>query len=200
MALRSAVKAADSPFEFLPDTTSGSLSLEAFGPLMTYLNWSDLALFIGDLGRSSETALLLENVVQKYRGRMVITRDSVHYFKNQPSLLTKRQGTIIVLSFADLQHMLMLSGLTIKFSSGLVPNLEKIAGYSVTQEACFVTRFEDYYLIAEKGRTAISKSKSPSVAWRANAASGVASCYLNNPIRLLNLPQQQFLSYNTFRI
>ena len=47
--------------EYAPSTPSGSFSTQALGELQAMANWADGTLIAGDIGRNSETAILLEN-------------------------------------------------------------------------------------------------------------------------------------------
>jgi len=66
--------------EFAPSTTSGSFSRQALAQLLDTADWTDGVLLAGDFGRNSETAILLEAFVKKYRGPLSITHDGIDYF------------------------------------------------------------------------------------------------------------------------
>ncbi len=51
--------------EFAASTPSGSFSQKALIELLEWCRWSDGVLFAGDLGRNSETAILVEKFLQK---------------------------------------------------------------------------------------------------------------------------------------
>ena len=51
--------------EFAPSTPSGSFGQKALDEFLLQGSWADAVLFAGDLGRNSETAILLEKSLQK---------------------------------------------------------------------------------------------------------------------------------------
>ena len=53
--------------EYAPCTPSGSFSQKALSEVLDPSNWADATLFAGDLGRNSETAILIEKFLAKAR-------------------------------------------------------------------------------------------------------------------------------------
>src|SRR3990167_5419572 len=53
--------------EFAPSTISGSFSKEALAQILDSAQWADGVLLAGDFGRNSETAILLEKLLNKYK-------------------------------------------------------------------------------------------------------------------------------------
>jgi len=100
--------------EFAPSTPrSGSFARDALHEFLIGSQWADCVLVVGDLGRNSETSILLESYVQKYTGLLTLTKDAVDYFNDQPELIANRADTIIVLSMAQLQSL----GTALKFQT-----------------------------------------------------------------------------------
>jgi NAD(P)H-hydrate repair Nnr-like enzyme with NAD(P)H-hydrate dehydratase domain len=62
--------------EYAPSTPSGSFAQRALAELLSMSSWSDGVLLAGDLGRNSETAILLEHYVEKYSGQLTFTKDA----------------------------------------------------------------------------------------------------------------------------
>jgi hypothetical protein len=91
--------------EYAPSTPNGSFSQKALAELLADAHWADGVLIAGDLGRNSETAILLEKFVEKYPGQLIITKDAVDYFTNAPQPLLNRPDTTLVLSLAQLQKL-----------------------------------------------------------------------------------------------
>ena len=90
---------------FLPSTRSGSLAKPALAELLDHCNWADGVLLAGELGRNSETAVLLESFTKKCSLPLVITRDSIDYFYSDPSTICDRTKTTLVLSLSQLQQL-----------------------------------------------------------------------------------------------
>ena len=70
--------------ELAPTTPSGSFSQKALLELLTMSQWADGVLLAGDLGRNSETAILIEKFLAKFQGQVTITQDAVDYVMKSP--------------------------------------------------------------------------------------------------------------------
>ncbi len=53
--------------------------------------WADATLLAGDFGRNSETAILLEQFIEKFRVQLVITQDAADYFTKNPTKLVDQR-------------------------------------------------------------------------------------------------------------
>lgn len=91
--------------EYAPGNASGSFSSSALTEFMVESGWADSVLLAGDIGRNSETAILLEKFTDLYHGQLTITKDAVDYFTALPQALLARPETTLVLSFAQLQKL-----------------------------------------------------------------------------------------------
>src|SRR5688500_570948 len=72
--------------EYVPSTPSGSFAQKALAELLDLGMWSDAVLIAGDLGRNSETAILLEAFAEKYPGQLTLTKDAADYAVSEPQL------------------------------------------------------------------------------------------------------------------
>src|SRR6185369_5734257 len=88
---------------FANSTPSGSFGQAALAELLEQAAWADGVLIAGDLGRNSETAIVLEKFMTKYSGKVTITKDAVDYFDKMPASLVNRPTTCLVLTMAQLQ-------------------------------------------------------------------------------------------------
>lgn len=84
--------------------TSGSFSRSALAALLEAAGWSDGVLLPGDLGKNSETSLIVEDFICKYTGLLTIADDAIQSIPN-PSQLFKRENTVLVLSFSTFQKL-----------------------------------------------------------------------------------------------
>lgn len=91
--------------EFAPSNPSGSFSKNALGQALDNAYWADAVLLAGDFGRNSETAILLEDIINKYSGSLVISEDGLDYFVRDIGKLTNKENVVIVASFSQLQKM-----------------------------------------------------------------------------------------------
>src|SRR5579885_1467937 len=90
---------------YAASTPSGSLAQAALNELLHESDWADGVLIAGDLGRNSETAILLERYIIKSRALLVLTKDAIDYFTASPASLTERGNVTLVLSIAQLQKL-----------------------------------------------------------------------------------------------
>jgi hypothetical protein len=93
-----------SEMEFAPSTPSGSFASQALAELLDAAAWADGVLLAGDFGRNSETAVVLEQFVQKYQGQLSLSQDSLDYFLASPQLCS-RPNTLVVPTLAQLQKL-----------------------------------------------------------------------------------------------
>jgi hypothetical protein len=169
--------------EYAPSTPSGSFSRQALQEVLTSAAWADGVLIAGDLGRNSETAVLLEETVKKYSGQLTLTKDAVDYFTNSPSALLLRPSTLIVLSFAQLQK-LAASARYIKaftFDMDLLRLIEQLHDFSQLHPIAIITKHLDNILVAYNGLVSSTKLNEDIDPWRVTSAASAAVWWLQNP-------------------
>ena len=91
--------------EYAVSTPIGSFSRKALADLLDATDWADGVLLAGGFGRNSETAILLENFIQKYTGLLILAGDSIDYFFDQSSGLVQRDKTVLIASVKQLQKL-----------------------------------------------------------------------------------------------
>src|ERR1700761_4807369 len=62
--------------EFAPSTPSGSLARISLAQLLELAEHANGTLFPGDIGRNSETTVLLESFLEKYHGQVTLTKEA----------------------------------------------------------------------------------------------------------------------------
>jgi len=90
---------------FCSSTPSGSFSQAALGPLLDEAKWADGVLIAGDLGRNSETAILLEKFFKNFRRQLTLSGDAVDYAAGSPGLVENRKETLLATTFGQLQKV-----------------------------------------------------------------------------------------------
>lgn len=170
--------------EFAPSTPkSGSFGRDALNEFLIHSNWADMAVIAGDLGRNSETSILLEEYVNKYRGPLTVTRDAIDYFYSQPELIADREHTIIVLSMAQLQKL----GTALKFQTpfllgmGLLLLVQALHEFSLRHSAIIVTKELDQIVAAHQGRVSSTKLDPDHEIWRASFAARAGVYAMQHP-------------------
>jgi len=138
-AVKKVVKSVLPDAEFATSTPSGSFNRQALNKFVSIAEWSDAILLSGDFGRNSETAMLLENFVEKYKGMLTITQDTVEYFKETPKQIIDRDKTLIVLSLSQLQKMFIGAKSPTAITLSMNTNLLVVALRDFTSWTFFIT-------------------------------------------------------------
>jgi len=102
--------------EFAISTPSGSFGQAALAQLLEQASWAEGVLIAGDLGRNSETAIVLEKFVYKYIRQLTLTKDAIDYFTHAPQSITNRPATALVLSIAQLQQLAVAAKFELAFT------------------------------------------------------------------------------------
>lgn len=169
---------------YAPSTPSGSFAKKALGELIEHMMWADAALLSGDIGRNSETAMLLESAVQKYPGLLAVTQDAADYFKETPKMLVDREHTLIALSLAQLQrYVITTPSITpITYGMGNIQLVEALHEYTKDRPACIITKHNDLLFVACKGIVATQKDERE--VWRVATAARASVFWLQNPDKI----------------
>ncbi len=183
-AVKKIVKGMLPDADFAPSNPSGSFSKSALDSFLQAAKWADLVLLAGDVGRNSETAILLENFVQKYNGLLTLTQDSVDYFKETPKLIVDRAGTLIVLSLAQLQKIFINtpSITPITYSMTTQQLVAALHDYTQPHQACIVTMHNNLLFIAHSGKVVTQKHEDKT--WRVNTATKASVFWMQNPNKI----------------
>ena len=171
--------------EFAPSTPSGSFSQKALAELLSLTNWADGVLLAGDLGRNSETAILLEKFADKYRGQLTITKDAADYFTSAPAKLLQRPDTTLVISLSQLQKLAVSAGFPRAFTFGmdLLHLVETLHEFTETYRANIVVKHLENILVASAGQVSTTKLTEDLEIWRVITAAHAATWWLQNPAK-----------------
>jgi len=166
--------------DFAPSNPSGSFAKSALAVFMDTVYWSDLVLLAGDFGRNSESAVLLESFVQKYKGPLTITQDAVDYFKALPDLLLSREQTLIVLSLAQLQKLFINAAIMTPITYGMsIPQLiEALHELTNTYAAIIIVKHHEIICCAYSGQ--VTTTKNDQEIWRVTTAARASVFYMQN--------------------
>lgn len=171
--------------ELAPSTPSGSFSSDALAPLQSYCSWADATLFAGDIGRNSETAIVLEKLASKMPGLQIYTRDAADYFTNTSTVLLDREHTLLVLSIAQLQKFALSakSQTAITFDMGL-PNLcRALSELTQVHNAHIITQQFTNIITAVDGRVMVTSLDVEPEKWRLKVATAASVWWLQNPTK-----------------
>lgn len=168
---------------FGPATPSGGLGKDAKDDIQALGGWAQGILLIGDAGRSSETAILYEQLLETYHGQLTITRDAVDLLKQDSQRISERPHTLLVVSFAQLQklfsHVYYPKILT--FSMQLTTLVEAVHKFTITYPVALMVLHKDYLVASEQGKVTTTAWDQPMAIWRGSVAARAASYWLWHP-------------------
>jgi len=146
--------------EFAPSTPSGSLSQRALAELLSLGYWADGVLIDGDLGRNSETAIVLEKFTSKHQGVLTLSSDAADYFITPQAAILERSDTLLVLNFSQLQKLASHAHFTTAFTStmGLLQFVAAIHDFAQQHQAHFAIYHLDHYTVAAEGKVSTTKA------------------------------------------
>lgn len=167
--------------QFVPSTPSGSFSQKALADMISQSDWADGVLVAGDLGRNSETTMLLEKFMALYRGQLVITQDAADYIISTPLNATERSNTTLVISLGQLQKLATALGFAkpFTFKMDLLKLIEVLHEFTDDYPINIVVEHLSNVLVAVKGQISSTKIARNND-WGIRAASYASVCWLQN--------------------
>jgi hypothetical protein len=173
--------------DYAPSTPSGSFAQKALSDLLEHAAWADAVLIAGDLGRNSETAILLESFAQKYSGMLCLTKDALDYATTVPGTFVDRPNTLLVPSFAQLQKLAARSGFTTAFTfdMDLLRFVDALHNFTQAHPAAIVVQHMDQTHCAVGGRVTSTPLKSEQPVWRIKTAAHATTWWMQNPTKPL---------------
>lgn len=168
---------------YAPTNMSGSLSKDALAEMIAMGAWADEVLLIGDAGRSSETAIVYEQFLQTYQGKLVVTRDAIDLVKNSSRELIERPNTLLIASFAQLQKLFqsVYYPKVLTFSMQLTQLVEALHKFTISYPVIIAVLHKDHLVIAHEGNVISTTWGNPMAIWRGDVASKAAAYWLWNP-------------------
>lgn len=169
--------------EYAPSTPSGSLAQRARGEVLALADWADGVLIAGDLGRNSETAVLLERFTTDYRGQLTLTKDAVDYFTSSPRSLLHRPDTLLVLSFAQLQKLAVNAGFAqaFTFNMDLLRLVDALHQFTQQYQLLIIVKHLEYILVSVSDQISSTKLDQDLPTWRVSTAAQASVWWLQNP-------------------
>lgn len=107
--------------EYAPSNKSGGFAKNALAEWLSFASWSDSVLLAGDFGRNSETAIVLEQFINRADQHITLTQDALDYFTPNPERLLQSSSTCVT-SFAQLQKIATNSRFTTAFTYNMTVN------------------------------------------------------------------------------
>lgn len=162
--------------------TSGSFARGALAEWLSQSAWADGVVLAGDMGRNSETAILIESYLGKYGGQLTLVNDAVDYAIDSPELFLGRQNTTLIATIAQLQKLATAA----KFPTAITSNMALLqladVLYSFTQQhqANIVTYHDNVIVIAVNGQVSSTRNHSANLS---AIAAHAAVWWLQNPAK-----------------
>jgi hypothetical protein len=171
--------------DFAPSTPSGSFARKGLAELLDLASWADGTLLAGEFGRNSETAILLEQFLQKHRGQVTLTKDSVAYFLTSPATMLQRPDTTAVLNFGQLQKLASSAHFASAFTSdmGLVQFVEALHDFTSQHQLHILARHHETFVVAVNGQVSTTPLPKQPKLWCAAAAAHASVWWLQNPAK-----------------
>lgn len=169
---------------FAPSTPSGSFSTKALAEMLDYSLWADGVLLAGDLGHNSETAILLEKFVSNYLGILMLTKDAVDYFVENPKPLINNSNCCLVLTIAQLQKIAIKLNYTIpfKFNMDVIQLVQALHSFTSEFKVTIILKHLNTIFVANNGNVSTTKSQPDELeAWRLRTASKAVVWWIHNP-------------------
>ena len=137
----------------------------------------------GNIGRNSETAMLLADLLRSYNGKLCVTKDAVDALYGEATNLLKRPDTLLVVSFAQLQRLTREVKSPVAFRSDMdfLFFLEKLHDFSLKHPAMIITKHHDQILVAMDGRIISTERKDLSELWCVDVASRAMTFWIHHP-------------------
>lgn len=176
--------------DFAPSTPSGSFATGSVAEWLDAAAWADGVLLAGDMGRNSETAIVVEKFLNKYSGQVTITKDVVDYFAQTPLVALNRADTTLVLSFAQLQKLTTNAKFptALTFSMDLMRVVDALHDLTDQYPVNIVTKHLDVLVVASGGQVSTTKLSKDIPVWRVVAAAKATVWWIqhqNNPFESL---------------
>ncbi len=168
--------------EYAPSTPSGSFSQKALAELLAMGGWADGVLLAGDFGRNSETAILLEQLLAKFPGRLTLTQDALDYFTKAPEMLLQRKDTLLVLSFAQLQKLAASArfGTAFTFDMDFLRLVGALHDFTSQHQAAIIVKHLETILVSVRGQVSTTKLAAEQPVWRVRTAAAASVWWLQN--------------------
>lgn len=167
---------------FVASTPSGSLAERSLAEILELSAWADALLVAGDLGRNSETAILLEKLVSKYSGLLVLTKDSVDHFTHSVGAIIERPQAALVLSIAQLQRLAISANfeMAFTFDMSLIRLVECLHEFTSRFAPYIIVKHLDTLIVAANGQVSSTKSKVDEQSWSLPTAAQASVWWLQN--------------------
>ncbi len=169
--------------KFAPSNKSESFATSALAEILAAAMWADGILLAGDLGRNSETAILVEKLLAKFKGQVTLVNDACDYITSSSAIAKDQQATTLVMTVAQLQRLLMAYQWTKAITLGmpLLQLVEILHDFTLKYPVNIVTKQLGNIIVAATGKISTTKQESDLETWRTDTATKASVWWLQNP-------------------
>lgn len=171
--------------EFAPSVAHGSFSKNSLTELLASSAWADAVFLPGGIGRNSETSVLLELFVGKYKGLLIVAEDAVEVFIDSPEQLLARPDTVVIADFSQLQKMWnkMFAHLgPLTYSMPLQAHVRQLHTATLSIASAVISRLQSTLQVAYQGE--VSTTTDDRDIWRVETATKAAVWAMQHPGKL----------------
>jgi NAD(P)H-hydrate repair Nnr-like enzyme with NAD(P)H-hydrate dehydratase domain len=174
--------------DFLPATSTGNFAHSGGDQLLFMAGQVNGVLLPGNIGRNSETAMLLADLIRSYSGKLCITKDAIDALYGETNNLLNRPHTLLVVSFAQLQRLAKesKSPTAIRSDMDFLIFIERLHDFSLKHSAAIITKHHDHILLALNGKVITTARKDLNELWCIEVASKAIVYWIQHP----NSPDQ----------
>ncbi len=168
--------------EFAPSTPSGSFSQTALADLLDNAGWANGVLLAGDLGKNSETAILIEKFMDKYKGQLTLTKDSNDSI-DLKELIQKQESRLFVLTMAQLQklHIRLSTSQPITFGMDLAQLVKVLHELTSKSHLMLIVKQGNHILCGVEGEVSTTTLREDLETWYVKTAAHASVWWLQNP-------------------
>lgn len=169
--------------DFGPSTPSGSFATQSLDSWLEHAPWADGVLIAGDLGRNSETAVVLERFIDKYDGLLCMTKDAADYITADPLRALQRQDTLLVVSFSQLQKIASNAkfATALTFDMDFLRLVDALHDFSKQFSTHIIIKHLDTIFVAANGEVTTTKQENNTDIWRVETAAKASVWWLQHP-------------------
>jgi hypothetical protein len=179
---------------------SGGFSREASAPIKKAMSEADYILFIGDLGRSSDTAITITDIIKSDDKPYIITRDTVDLIMPEFKNIVTAPHCTIFASMPQLQKVFrtIYYPKIILLSMPLVQLVETLHKFTITYPCTIATLHNESLIVANGGQITTTKLKdtaySPLSVWNGALPAVIATYNIWSPANPLESTTTAFLA------
>jgi ADP-dependent NAD(P)H-hydrate dehydratase / NAD(P)H-hydrate epimerase len=169
--------------ESAASTPSGSFSQSGLAEFLEQAEWADGVLLAGDLGRNSETAIVIEQFLTKFNGQVTITKDAIDYAINIPKVVANRPDTTLVLSLGQLQKLATALHFehAITSSMDFIRLVDALGTFTELHKINIIVKHYQNIIVGVNGLVSSTKLNEDLPVWRIKTAAHAAVWWLQNP-------------------